>query len=147
MTSLFWSLPQAASRTAAALMLGASAAQIGTGFLRYPEANTHPAWADALARTAPEDTMVTRAFSGRAGRSIATEYVRGAAEADAPVPAPYPVQRGLTQPMRSAALREGDVQRMQAWAGLSASLARAQPAGDLTREMWEDALDLLASGQ
>jgi nitronate monooxygenase len=91
--------------------------------------------------------MVTRAFSGRAGRSIATEYVRGAAEADAPVPAPYPVQRGLTQPMRSAALREGDVQRMQAWAGLSASLARAQPAGDLTREMWEDALDLLASGQ
>ncbi len=129
---------------AAALMLGASAAQIGTGFLRCPEANIHPAWADALARTAPEDTIVTWAFSGRAGRSIGTDYVRAAADLEAPVPAPYPVQRGLTQAMRSAALRDGDVQRMQAWAGQSASLARAAPAGDLTREMWKDAVDLLA---
>jgi nitronate monooxygenase len=129
---------------AAAMMLGASAVQIGTGFLRCPEANIHPAWADALARTAPEDTMVTRAFSGRAGRSIATAYVRAAADPRAPVPAPYPVQRGLTQAMRSAAMREGDVERMQAWAGQSAMLARAEPAGDLVRQMWKDALDLLA---
>jgi nitronate monooxygenase len=129
---------------AAALMLGASAAQIGTGFLRCPEANIHPAWADALARTAPEDTMMTRAFSGRAGRSIGTDYVRAAADPEAPVPAQYPVQRGLTQAMRSAASREGDIQRMQAWAGQSASLARAEPAGDLTRELWKDAVDLLA---
>src|ERR1700691_4953306 len=61
---------------AAALALGASAAQIGTGFLRCPEAKLHPAWADALAHTAPEDTIVSRAFSGRSGRSIATNYAR-----------------------------------------------------------------------
>jgi nitronate monooxygenase len=46
--------------------------------------------------------------------------------------------------MRSAAMREGDVERMQAWAGQSAMLARAEPAGDLVRQMWKDALDLLA---
>jgi nitronate monooxygenase len=50
---------------AAALTLGASAAQIGTGFLRCPEAQIAPAWADAIGRTLPEDTMVSRVFSGR----------------------------------------------------------------------------------
>ncbi|MDB5300052.1 MAG: 2-nitropropane dioxygenase [Phycisphaerales bacterium] len=124
---------------AAALILGASAVQIGTGFLRCPEAAIHPAWADALAKTAPEDTIVSRAFSGRAGRSIATSYVRAAIADDAPRSAPYPIQRGLTAPMRSAALKAGDVQRMQAWAGQSAGLAKAKPAADVVREIWEEA--------
>jgi nitronate monooxygenase len=129
---------------AAALALGASAAQIGTGFLRCPEAGIHPAWAHALARTAPEDTAVSRVFSGRAGRSIMTNYVRDATAADAPDPAPYPVQRGLTAGMRAAGQKEGDIHRMQAWAGQSAALAKAEPAGELARRIWEDARALLA---
>jgi nitronate monooxygenase len=128
---------------AAALLLGASAVQIGTGFLRCPEAQIAPAWADALARTAPEETVVSRVFSGRAGRSIATKYVKAAMAADAPTPAPYPVQRGLTAPMRSAAAREGDVERMQAWAGQSAALSKAMPADELTRQLWVEAQRLL----
>ena len=128
---------------AAALVLGASAAQIGTGFLRCPEANISPAWADALARTAPENTTVSRVFSGRAGRSIATRYVREATHSRAPVPAPYPVQRGLTAAMRGEALKDGDVERMQAWAGQSASLAKALPAGRLATDIWHEARDLL----
>jgi nitronate monooxygenase len=128
---------------AAALLLGASAAQIGTALLRCPEAKLHPAWADALARTAPEDTMVSRVFSGRAGRSIATTYARAATAADAPAPAPYPVQRGLTAAMRSDAQRTGDVERMQAWAGQSARLARAEPAGEVLRDIWDGARKLL----
>ena len=63
---------------AAALLLGASAVQIGTGFRRSPEAKLPKAWADALGAAAPEDTLVTRAFSGRAGRSLATLYARAA---------------------------------------------------------------------
>jgi nitronate monooxygenase len=129
---------------AAALVLGASAAQIGTGFLRCPEAKLPPAWADALGRTQPEDTIVTRVFSGRAGRSIATAYARAATGPDAPPPAPYPVQRGLTGPMREAATKSNDIDRMQAWAGQSAALARAEPAGDLVRALWDEALTLVA---
>ena len=55
---------------AAALTLGASAAQIGTGFLRCPEAKLDPVWADALATTQPEGTMVSRAFSGKTMRVL-----------------------------------------------------------------------------
>ena len=128
---------------AAALVLGASAVVIGTAFLRSPETNVHPAWADALARTAPEQTILSRAFSGRPGRSIATDYVRAALAADAPASAPYPVQRGLTTPMRLEAQKSGDVQRMQAWAGQSAALGRAESASVVTERVWSEAQALL----
>jgi nitronate monooxygenase len=129
---------------AAALALGASAVQIGTGFLRSPEAKINGSWAAALASTLPEETVVTRVFSGRPGRSIATDYVRAALAADAPPPAPYPVQRALTAAMRAEAGKAGDVQRMQAWAGQAAALAQAVPAGDLVARIWDGARQLLA---
>ncbi len=129
---------------AAAVALGASAVQIGTGLLRCPEAKISPAWADALATTSPENTIVSRVFSGRAGRSISTAYVRASTAPDAPAPAPYPVQRALTAPMRAAAAATGDIERMQAWAGQSAALAQSRPAGDLVREFWEEAQSILA---
>jgi nitronate monooxygenase len=128
---------------AAALVLGASAAQVGTAFLVCPEAKIHPAWAAAILKAAPEDTLLTRAFSGRAGRSLATDYVHAAASPSAPVPAPYPVQRGLTAAMRAEAQKAGDVQRMQAWAGQSAGLAKAEPAADVVRRLWEGVQELL----
>ena len=77
---------------AAALILGASAVEIGTGFLRSPEAKMHPAYADRLAQTDAHETMITRAFSGRPGRSVATAYVRAAL--NAPSPAPIPSSAG-----------------------------------------------------
>jgi nitronate monooxygenase len=129
---------------AAALLLGASAAQIGTGFLRAPEAKLHPAWADALARTAPEGTMLSRVFSGRPGRSIATDYVRAATAPGAPAPAPYPIQRALTATMREAGAKAGDVHRMQVWAGQAAARARAEPAGEIVARLWSEAQALLA---
>lgn len=124
---------------AAALLLGASAVQIGTGFLRSPEAQISPVWAAAIGQTAPEETRLTRAFSGRAGRAIASTYVLASAAPNAPAPTPYPVQRGLTGPMRAQATKTGDIDRMQAWAGQSAALARDLPAGEIIQKIWDEA--------
>ena len=130
---------------AAALLLGASAVQIGTGLLRTPEAKLATAWADAIGNAQPEDTTPTRAFSGRLGRSIATAYVKAFNAPEAPKPAPYPVQRGLSQSMRDAAAKANDIDRMQAWAGQAARLATTEPAADLLLRLWSEAQALLST--
>jgi nitronate monooxygenase len=132
-----------ARRVAAALILGASAVQVGTGFLRCPEAKMHPAYAARLARTEAHETMITRAFSGRTGRSVGNAYVSTANANHAPRPAPYPVQRGLTRALRQAAQQAGDADRMQRWAGQSAKLAQDRPADVVCQHLWEEATRLL----
>jgi nitronate monooxygenase len=116
---------------------------VGTALLRTPEAATHPAWAAALADLAPEATMPTRWMSGRLGRAVATDFVRAAAAPDAPAPAPYPVQRGLTQAMKDAGGKAGDPHRMQLWAGQAAALAPTGPAADFVARAWSEARALL----
>ena len=128
---------------AAALTLGASAVQIGTGLLRTPEARISAVWAAALDGLAPESTMPTCAYSGRLGRGIATDYVRAWMAPNAPPPAPYPVQRGLTAAMREAAVAAGKLDGITAWSGQSAALARAMPAGNYVRAIWAEAEALL----
>jgi len=41
--------------------------------------------------------------------------------------------------MRDAAVKNNDLDRMQAWAGQSAHLAAARPAADIVHDLWEGA--------
>lgn len=135
-----------ARHIASALMLGASAVQIGTGLLRTNEAGINPAWAQAIANANPENTVATRAFSGRLGRSIKTEYVTAAAQPNAPTPAPYPIQRNLTRHMRTQAQKNNDITSMQAWAGQSARYAQTGAAAGIVEALWQSTQDLLNHG-
>jgi nitronate monooxygenase len=42
--------------------------------------------------------------------------------------------------MRAAGQKEGDVHRMQAWAGHAAALAKAEQVADVVRKLWESRL-------
>jgi nitronate monooxygenase len=48
--------------------------------------------------------------------------------------------------MRRDATAQGDVDRMQVWAGQAARLGRSAPAGDVLRTLWQNAIDLLGAG-
>lgn len=128
---------------AAVLALGASAAMLGTAFLRAPEADLNSTWSAALATARPEDTTLTRAFSGRAARALANAFTRAADDPSAPQPAPYPIQRHLSEPMRRKALHDHNADHLYALAGQSAALARTEPAADIATRLWHDARTLL----
>lgn len=132
------------SRTiSAALILGASAVQMGTGLLRTPEAAIAPAWADAIGKTRPEDTIITTSFSGKPGRAVRNAYTNASHDANTPDPAPYPIQRALTQAMRTQATKENNIEAMQAWAGQSALLSKDKDAQDLIIQIWDEVTSLM----
>ena len=117
--------PRAARRPRAALALGASAAQVGTAFLRAPEAGTSQAHRDALATDAP--TALTRAFSGRLARGIRNRFMDEHPDA----PLAYPEIHYVTAPVRAAARKAGDAELINLWAGEAHALAQALPAAEI----------------
>ena len=126
---------------AAALALGASAAQMGSAFLLADEATNGPTWQAALRNAAEDGTRLTHAFSGRYARGLENRFMR---ELKAAEVAAYPIQNRLTQPLRAAANRAGDADVMSLWAGQAATLARPGAAADLVRQWWAQARE--ASG-
>ena len=119
---------------AAVLAAGARAAQIGTAFMRCPEAATSDPHRDALTRPSP--TALTRAFSGRRARGIVNAFMR---DHGAHAPAAYPHVHHLTAPLRAAARRAGDAEAINLWAGQAYPLAEARPAGELVSRWSADA--------
>ncbi|MGQ0839726.1 nitronate monooxygenase [Actinokineospora sp.] len=112
---------------AAVVAAGAVAAQLGTAFLRCPEAGTQPAHRAALA-AADRETTLTRAFSGRPARGLVNRFITDHGPA---APAAYPQIHHLTRPVRAAAAQAGDPEAMALWAGQGYPLATDGPVAEV----------------
>jgi nitronate monooxygenase len=126
----------------AALALGASAVQIGTGYLLCPEANISALYRSALRSMRDDGTMLTNVFSGRPARSIVNRLVRevGPISGDAP---PFPLAAATVQPLRAKAEAMGSADFSPLLAGQAAALARGLGADDLTVALASEAQLLL----
>jgi nitronate monooxygenase len=117
---------------AAALMLGAQGAQLGTAFLVTPESGAPEAWKTAILTGAADATLVTRIYSGRHARGVRNAMMDDLEKNVAELPG-FPAMNGLTRGIRGAAGKVGDTDGLSLWAGQAAPLARALPAGNLVR--------------
>ena len=119
---------------AAVLAAGAAAAQVGTAFLRAPEAGTNPAHRAALAAESP--TALTRAFTGRLARGLVNRFLLEHSEA---APSAYPHIHHATAPLRAAARERRDSEGFNLWAGQTHRLAMERPAAEIVQMLAADA--------
>jgi len=115
---------------AAALALGAEAAQLGTAFIACPESAADPAYRAALTGDAGRRTTLTSLISGRPARVLAGRFSDLAPDVAVPE---YPVAYDAGKALNAAAVACGERGYGAWWAGQGAPLARAMPAGDLVR--------------
>ena len=122
---------------AAALTLGASAAQLGTAYLATPESLVSPMHRRLLGSEA--ETVFTNVLTGRAARGFRNRLI-DALGPISPLAPPFPHAATALAPLRAAAEAGGRADYSPIWAGQGAALARAMPAEALTRLLTEEAL-------
>lgn len=115
---------------AAALALGAQAAQLGTAFIACPETVADGPYREALLQ-ARTPTVLTRAISGRHARGLANRFTELGAAASAPATPDYPIAYDAGKALHAAAKARGSADFAAQWAGQAAPLARALPAAEL----------------
>lgn len=128
---------------AAALILGADMAQVGTAYLFCPEAKLNPFHAKALAQARDDTTAMTNLFSGRPARGIVNRLMRDLSPINDLAPA-FPLAGRALAPLRAHAEAENRGDFTNLWAGQAAALAPHLPAGELTRKLANDAKALLS---
>jgi nitronate monooxygenase len=124
---------------AAALALGASAAQMGTAFLTCDESGVPNAYKEAILHSREDQTRITHAFSGRPARGIVNRFMASfESEGARETILPFPLQNTLTRPLRAAAAKQDRAEFLSLWAGQGVRLARRQSAADLMARLVQD---------
>lgn len=116
---------------AAALDLGAAAAQLGTAFIACPESSADAAYRTALTGPGGYHTRLTAFISGRPARALANRFTALQETAQGRLPPDYPIAYDAGKALNAAAKAKGEHGFGAQWAGQGAPLSRAMPAAEL----------------
>ena len=123
---------------AAALRLGAGAAQLGTAFVGTDESAADAGYRAALFSDAANHTVMTRAISGRPARCLANRFTALGAHVSPSDIACYPIAYDAGKSLNAAAKAVGEAGYGAQWAGQGAPLARSLPAGKLVATLVDE---------
>jgi nitronate monooxygenase len=119
---------------AAALALGADAAQVGTAYLLCPESTASPVHRAALISHAASHTALTNLFSGGAARGIMNKAMRELGPMSNLAPS-FPLAAAAMAPLRSKGEAGGSGDFSPLWAGQNTSGCKEISAAQLTTEL------------
>jgi nitronate monooxygenase len=122
---------------AAALTLGADAAQIGTAFLACDESGALPVHREALFSPAARYTSLSRAFTGRLGRGISTRVAHDLIGNEGNI-LPFPLQTTFMSPLRKAALDQQKHEMVLFWGGQIAPILKHRKAATLMQSLLDE---------
>jgi nitronate monooxygenase len=120
---------------AAALALGAQAAQLGTAFVACPETSIDDGYRRALLGESARHTTFTAAISGRLARSMVNRFTALGDDASSPKEPGYPFTYDAGKALHAAAKAKGEFGYGAQWAGQAAALARSLPAAELFAQL------------
>jgi nitronate monooxygenase len=127
---------------AAALALGAQAAQLGTAFLLCDESGISKPYRNALLDPKRKVTRPTRAFSGRWARGLENQFIVEMASKENAI-LPFPAQNAFTQDIRKKATELGLSDYLSLWAGQGVGLIRAVKAETLVKTLLKETSDAM----
>ena len=122
--------------------LGAAAVQIGTAYLRCPEAQISPLYRQALQEAKDNETAITNIFTGRPARAIVNRFMREVGPMSDLAPE-FPLAAAAVAPLRAKSEMAGSADFTPLWSGQAARLGRVLPAGALTKQFAAEALEKL----
>ncbi len=111
---------------------GAIAAQIGTALLLADEAGTNRVHRAALCDPQFDETVITRAFTGRYARALRNRFIE---EHEQDAIFGFPDVARMTAPVQAAAMKIGDPHGTSLWAGTGFRHAKTGSAVDIVREL------------
>ena len=129
---------------AAAVALGAGAAQLGTAFLACEESGISKPYRNALLDPKRKATRLTRAFSGRWARGLENRFMLEMASQENAI-LPFPAQNEFTQDIRKKAAQLELPDYLSLWAGQAVGLIRNMKAGALVETLFEETSQAVAS--